>query len=60
MNKQEMKAKQAELEELRQQVLEIELKARYWKAHYEIRHYTLEHKLLEDAYTAHMESELKR
>lgn len=39
-------------EEMRMQVVDLELKARFWKAQYEIRHYTLESERLGPQYDA--------
>lgn len=37
---------------MRMQVVDLELKARFWKAQYEIRHYTLESERLGPQYDA--------
>lgn len=39
-----------EQEQMRLQVVDLELKARYWKAQYDIRHYTLESEKLQESY----------
>lgn len=41
-----------EQEAMRLQVVDLELKARYWKAQYDIRHYTLESEKLQPDYDA--------
>ena len=42
------------LEETRQTVIELELKARYWEAMWKIRFYTLESDKLNDEYEKHV------
>lgn len=44
-------------EAIRMQVIEAELKARYWKATYELKHYTLEADKIHDEYERYIEKE---
>lgn len=46
-----------QMEQSRLQVVDLELKARYWKAQYEIRHYTLLGEGLQDEYDKFIESQ---
>ena len=46
-------------EEMRKQVVDLELKARYWKAQYDIRHFTLESEALQEKYDAYIEETRK-
>lgn len=41
------------------QVVDLEMKARYWKAQYDIRHYTLESEKLQEEYTKWLEDSKK-
>lgn len=45
---------------MRAQVVDLELKARYWEAEYKIKHFTLECNKMNDAYAAHVEAEQKK
>lgn len=45
------------MEAMRIEVVEAELKARYWKAQYELRHFTLEAEKLAADYTLYLEKE---
>lgn len=47
-------------EQMRLAVVELELKARYWKAMYDIRHYTLEAEKLQSDYDTHVEIQRKK
>ena len=44
-------------EEMRQQVIELELKARYWKAQYDIRQYTLAAEKIQPEYDEYLEKQ---
>lgn len=44
-------------QEMRSQVLDLELKARYWKAQYELRHYTLKANEVEPEYSAYIKKQ---
>lgn len=44
-------------EEMRMQVVELELRARYWKAQYEVRHYTLEAEKVQPEYDLWLEGQ---
>ena len=44
-------------ETMRMQVVDLELKARYWKAQYEIRHYTLQAEREQPDYDAYLEDQ---
>lgn len=44
-------------ETMRMQVVDLELKARYWKAQYEIRHYTLQAERVQPDYDAYLEDQ---
>lgn len=48
-----------EQEEMRSQVSDLEMKARYWKAQYDIRHYTLESEKLQPEYNTWLEDSKK-
>lgn len=41
-------------EAMRMQVVDLELKARYWKAQHDIRHYTLEAERIQPAYEEYL------
>lgn len=45
------------LEELRMQVVELEYKARFWKAQYELRYFTLQSEKLQPDYDAYIEQQ---
>lgn len=45
---------------LRNQVLEMELKARYWKAQFETKYYTLESSKLDETYTKFLQDQRER
>lgn len=47
-------------EEMRMRVVDMELRARFWKAQYEIRKYTLETNAMEEEYNAYMQDQLAR
>lgn len=52
-----MKSKQVtEQEQMRLQVVDLELKARYWKAQFEIRHFTMEAEKLQEEYNKYLSS----
>lgn len=62
MNKKEtngVKALREDLEQMRMGVVELELKARYWKATHDIRFYTLESEKLKEAYDEHVQKSLE-
>lgn len=44
-------------EHMRSQVVDLELKARYWKAQYDIRHYTLEAEKIQPEYNEFLKRE---
>jgi uncharacterized protein (DUF3084 family) len=46
-------------EQMRSEVVDLELKARYWKAQYEIRHYTLQAEEIQTPYNAYLEEQRK-
>jgi len=46
-----------QMEQTRMQVVELEYKARYWKAQYEIRHYTLLGEGLQKEYDKYIEAQ---
>jgi hypothetical protein len=46
-----------EQEEMRMQVVDLEMKARYWKAQYEIRHYTLQAETIQPDYDKYLEAQ---
>lgn len=47
----------SEQENMRLQVIDLELKARYWKAQFEIRHYTLQAESIQPEYDKYMEEQ---
>lgn len=49
-----------EQEDMRMQVVDLELKARYWKAQFEIRNYTLENERIQPEYNAFLEAQQKK
>lgn len=44
-------------QEMRSQVLDLELKARYWKAQYELRYFTLKANEVEPEYSAYIKKQ---
>lgn len=46
--------------EMRNQVIELELKARYWKAQFELRYYTLEANKIAPEYESHLKAEAEK
>lgn len=46
-----------EQEKMRMQVVDLELKARYWKAQFEIRHFTLEAEKIQPLYEEYLAAE---
>ena len=46
-------------EQMRSEVVDLELKARYWKAQYDIRHYTLQAEEIQAPYNAYLEEQRK-
>ena len=48
-----------QMEEMRMQVVDLELKARYWKAQYEVRQYTLLAEEIQPKYEEYMEAQKK-
>ena len=44
-------------ENMRMQVVDLELKARYWKAQFEIRHFTLEAEKIQPDYDLYLEDQ---
>jgi hypothetical protein len=48
------KTHRAEVDKMRDQVQEIELRARYWKAQYELRYFTLEAEKIQPEYEAYL------
>lgn len=46
-----------EMEEMRLKAIEVELKARFWKAQYEIRYYTLEAEKIQPEYEKYVEKQ---
>jgi hypothetical protein len=44
-------------QEMRSQVIDLELKARYWKAQYELRYYTLKSNEVEPEYSAYIKKQ---
>lgn len=46
-----------EQESMRMQVVEMEMKARYWKAQFDIKYYTLESNKLEETYMKFVEEQ---
>lgn len=49
-----------EQEEQRKQIVDLELKARYWEAQWKIRFYTLESEKLQGDYDAYIEAQRKQ
>ena len=47
-------------EEMRMKVVDLEIKARYWKAQWEIKHYTLEGVKLDPAYEEYVKVEQEK
>lgn len=45
------------MEKMRAEVVELELRARYWKAQYEVRHFTLEAEKIQPAYNEYLEAQ---
>lgn len=52
-----MKKQKTETELMREQVIDLELKARYWKAQHDIRFYTLEAEKLQPEYDEYVEKQ---
>lgn len=48
-----------DMEQMRLQVVELELKARYWKAQYEIRHYSLQYDKIQPEYEVYLQKEVE-
>lgn len=46
-------------EEQRKEIVDLELKARYWKAQFEIRYYTLEAEKVQPEYEKYLEAQRK-
>jgi hypothetical protein len=60
-NQQEMNLKVQQMrKKVKQDLEEVETKARYWKAEYEIRHYTLEAEKLEEEYNEWMKKKAEQ
>lgn len=49
-NKKEEELRELRMEEMRKQVMEVELQARYWKAMHETKYWTLEDNKLKEPY----------
>ncbi len=47
-------------EQMRMDVVEAELKARFWKAQYDIRHYTLEAEKIQPEYDKYIDEQRKK
>lgn len=52
--------KRREAKMMKDQVDDLEMKARYWKAQFDIRHYTLEAEKLQPEYEIYMEEQRKK
>lgn len=47
-------------EEMRLTVIEMEMKARYWKSHFEVKYYTIENTKLDEEYLRVIEEQKKK
>lgn len=45
---------------LRNQVIEVELKARYWEAQWKVKHFTLQSSKLDEEYSAFLQAEREK